>query len=172
VQITTISDVKTNFLKGTFLIAVFFLVIAGCNQKSGNNNSDTSTVKENSIVSKKESKINTDSTTAPGRNTSPDKDKLLGRWVRSDGSYEIEIFSTAADGKIDAGYFNPNPINVDKAEWSIIEDKLFIRVILKDVNYPGSTYTLLFLPDKETLTGNYFQALEGVNYDVIFTRKR
>lgn len=73
---------------------------------------------------------------------------------------------------MDAGYFNPNPINVDKAEWRISDNKLYIRVILKDVNYPGSTYTLIYNPVNDSLSGNYFQALEGTNFNVIFTRKK
>jgi hypothetical protein len=164
--------VKTNCLKLTFVSTLFFLVLAGCNQKSGNTTNSTSADKVNTVSSKEDNKVLPDSTAVSGKLTAPVKDRLLGRWVRSDGSYEIEIFSASADGKIDAGYFNPNPINVDKAEWAIKEDKLYIRIILKDVNYPGSTYTLLYIPEKESLSGNYFQALEGVNFDVIFTRKK
>jgi len=85
--------------------------------------------------------------------------KLPGKWQRSDGDYVIEIFSVTKEGKMDAGYFNPNPINVDKAEWKINDNKLYIRVILKDVNYPGSTYTLIYNPVNDTMSGNYFQAL-------------
>jgi hypothetical protein len=98
--------------------------------------------------------------------------KLIGKWIRSDGDYTIEIFSVSKDGKLDAGYFNPNPIHVDKSEWKISENILFMRVILKDINYPGSTYVLRYNPDNETLAGNYFQAVEKTNYDVIFSRKK
>jgi hypothetical protein len=98
--------------------------------------------------------------------------KLIGKWIRSDGGYTIEVFSANKDGKLDAGYFNPNPIHVDKAEWKISENILYMRVILKDINYPGSTYVLRYNPDNETLEGNYFQAVEKTNYDVIFTRKK
>ena len=41
---------------------------------------------------------------------------LMGRWQRTDGSYVIEIHSIDTEGKIEAGYFNPNPINVEKAQ--------------------------------------------------------
>jgi hypothetical protein len=164
--------VKSNYLKGTFLSAVLFLSLAGCNLKSGNIDKNASSVKENSIVTKEESNKTSNPTNVTMRQAAPDREKLSGRWVRSDGSYEIEIFSSTADGKLDAGYFNPNPIHVDKAEWTVKEDKLYMRIILKDINYPGSTYSLLYVPGTESLTGNYFQALEGINYDVVFTRKR
>lgn len=98
--------------------------------------------------------------------------KLIGKWIRSDGGYTIEVFTAIKDGKLDAGYFNPNPIHVDKAEWKISENILYMRVILKDINYPGSTYVLRYNPDNETLAGNYFQAVEKTNYDVIFTKKK
>src|SRR5262245_48610291 len=46
----------------------------------------------------------------------PDFQKLTGRWVRPDGGYVIEIKSAESNGKLDAGYFNPKPIHVAKAE--------------------------------------------------------
>jgi len=98
------------------------------------------------------------------------QNKLAGKWLRSDGSYTIEVFSVKEDGKMDAGYFNPNPINVEKSEWKIAENNLYVRIVLKDVNYPGSTYTMMYNIEKDLLTGNYFQAVEGVNYDVAFQR--
>jgi len=45
-----------------------------------------------------------------------------------------------------------------------------MRIVLKDINYPGSTYTLMYNSEKDLLTGNYFQAVEGVNYEVTFQR--
>lgn len=98
--------------------------------------------------------------------------KLKGRWMRSDGDYIIEVFEASVDGTLKAAYYNPNTINVEKGEWIIQDDKLFMQVILRDVNYPGSTYTLRYMPEDDALSGNYFQAVEGVNYDVIFTRKK
>ena len=47
---------------------------------------------------------------------SADFGPLKGRWVRQDGDYMIEIKSVGADGKLEAGYFNPRPIHVGKAE--------------------------------------------------------
>ena len=42
--------------------------------------------------------------------------KLIGRWLRPDGGYVIDIRKIHADGKMDAGYYNPQPINVSRAE--------------------------------------------------------
>ncbi len=98
------------------------------------------------------------------------RNKLIGKWLRSDGSYTIEVFSVKEDGKMDAGYFNPNPIHVEISEWKIADNILYMRIVLKDINYPGSTYTMMYNVEKDLLTGNYFQAVEGVNYDVEFRR--
>jgi hypothetical protein len=101
-----------------------------------------------------------------------DQDTLLGQWLRSDGTYRIEIRSATPDGKLDAGYFNPNPIHVEKADWIFIDNKFVINIVLRDKNYPGSTYMLDFNPADDILSGNYFQAVERVNYDVVFTRQK
>jgi len=101
-----------------------------------------------------------------------DQNQLVGRWVRTDsgGNYVIEIKSVAADGKLDAAYFNPSPIKVDRTEWQRKNGSLMIVVELRDVNYPGSTYTLNLLSGANRLAGNYYQAVEGANFDVEFVR--
>jgi hypothetical protein len=114
------------------------------------------------------------SSTPPAQmQTKIDQNQLVGRWVRTDseGNYIIEIKS-AADGKLDASYFNPNPIKVGRAEWQQKNGSLVIVVELQDVNYPGSTYTLNLLPAQDRLTGNYYQAVEGTNFNVEFVRTR
>jgi hypothetical protein len=103
-----------------------------------------------------------------------DHNLLAGRWTRtdSDGAYVIEIKSASSDGKLDASYFNPNPIKVGRAEWQKKNNNLVVLVELRDVNYPGSTYTLNFFPSENRMTGNYYQAVEGANFDVEFVRIR
>jgi len=103
-----------------------------------------------------------------------DQDLLVGRWTRtdSDGAYVIEIKSAGADGKLEASYFNPNPIKVGHAEWQKKNNGLMIIVELRDMNYPGSTYTLNFIPSENRMTGNYYQAVQGQNFDVEFVRAR
>lgn len=105
---------------------------------------------------------------------SAEKDLLVGRWVRTDsnGGYTLEIKTASTEGKLDAGYFNPNPINVGRAEWQKKEGDLEVVVELRDVNYPGSTYTLIFSKANDLLVGTYYQAVDGVDYDVTFARLR
>ena len=66
---------------------------------------------------------------------------LKGRWQRPDGGYILHIRAIDAGGKIDAGYFNPRPINVSRAEATQEGGKMKVFVELRDTGYPGSVYT-------------------------------
>jgi len=101
-----------------------------------------------------------------------DLDKLVGRWLRPDGGYIIEIRSVGANGKLDAGYYNPNPINVSLAEASRRENGVRVFIELQDVGYPGSSYTLTYDPQRDILSGIYFQAALNETFDVIFVRTK
>jgi uncharacterized protein (DUF2147 family) len=93
---------------------------------------------------------------------------LIGRWRRPDGGYVIEIRGIDADGKIDAGYFNPRPINVARAEASRDVDGLKVFVELQDVGYPGATYSLIYNPRQNVLEGLYYQPAAGQTFEVVF----
>lgn len=99
-----------------------------------------------------------------------DKEKLSGRWQRTDGGYIIELKNPTTAGLIEAGYFNPNPINVGKAGWQNKDGRLMVMVELQDQNYPGSIYNLEYQSNMDKLTGTYFQAVERVSYNVEFNR--
>jgi hypothetical protein len=113
-----------------------------------------------------------DSTAVAQAPTREQLEKLKGRWQRTDGGYVMQILSVSDNGTMSAEYFNPKSIHVENAQWIFRQGVLYIRVILRDVNYPGSTYTLGYKADNDYLMGNYYQAVEGANYDVIFTREK
>lgn len=102
----------------------------------------------------------------------PDLNKLVGRWLRPDGGYILEIRSASPDGKLDVGYFNPNPIHVARAEWVMKDNKLYVMAELQDVNYPGSTYGLEYKVGSDHLVGTYYQAVEKSTFDVEFVREK
>ena len=104
--------------------------------------------------------------------TQTDPQRLVGRWVRPDGGYVLELRGATKDGNLKAGYFNPRPINVAKAEWRRKDGTLTVFVELRDVNYPGSTYTLQYDPASDLLKGDYFQAVEKQTFAVEFMRSR
>ena len=96
--------------------------------------------------------------------------KLKGRWQRQDGGYVLEIKSIAANGSMDAAYFNPKSIHVAKAEASREGDATKVFIELRDVNYPGSTYSLTYDAESDQLKGIYYQAVERQRFPIAFAR--
>jgi len=97
---------------------------------------------------------------------------LNGRWVRPDGGYILEIREIDASGKMDAGYFNPQPIHIARAEAAQEGTTLKVFVELRAPGYPGSTYTLTYDPRRDELVGVYFQAALRQSFEVVFGRVR
>ena len=115
--------------------------------------------------------INNSEDTIQSTGKAVDKNLLAGDWVRTDASYLVKIIKVNDDRSLEAQYFNPNPINVGKANWEESYGNLKIIIELRDVNYPGSTYTLNYLPDRDILAGDYYQAVEGLTFSVEFSRQ-
>jgi len=97
--------------------------------------------------------------------------KVKGRWLRPDGGYILAITTIEADGRAEAGYFNPNPIKVAWATVTSEGAETKVKVELRDQNYPGCLYKLNYLADKDRLVGTYFQAQMQQTYDVEFVRE-
>jgi hypothetical protein len=113
---------------------------------------------------------NEPSETDSGNKKVTDKNLLVGNWLRTDSDYRLQISEVNEDFTLEAKYFNPNPINVGRASWQESYGSLKIIIELRDVNYPGSTYTLNYLPDRDILAGDYYQAVEGLTFYVEFAR--
>ena len=96
--------------------------------------------------------------------------KLIGRWVRPDGGYVIDIRNVHADGKLQAAYFNPRPIHVSQAQATQKEGEIQILIELRDVGYPGATYTLRYNAKHDVLVGLYHQPAVAQTFDVAFAR--
>jgi hypothetical protein len=95
---------------------------------------------------------------------------IVGKWVRADGGYVLDIQSVDDDGIMDAAYFNPQPIHVAKAEAAREGGEIKVFVELRDVNYPGSTYDLVYEHRSDRLVGVYFQAVQRQQFEVVFDR--
>ena len=95
---------------------------------------------------------------------------IQGRWERPDGGYVLEVRKADAEGKLDAGYFNPDPIKVSQARAYRENGDLKMFVELRDVNYPGCTYKLTYDGKSDQLFGQYYQASQQQTYDVTFGR--
>lgn len=100
----------------------------------------------------------------------PDYEKLIGDWGRTDGDYVIRISSANPDGKIQAAYFNPNPIHVAAANAAFKNNTVTFFLELQDTGYPGSKYNLVYDAGQDSLEGTYFQAQAQQVYDVEFQR--
>ena len=98
--------------------------------------------------------------------------RLVGRWRRTDGGYILDIKTVHDDGKIDATYLNPRPINVSKAEAITKGGHVIVVVTLQDRGYPGNMYTLTYDPDTDRLEGVYHHRGLGQQFDVEFSRLR
>ena len=110
-----------------------------------------------------------------GAATSPKADegrlqRLIGRWVRPDGGYIIEIKGIEGNGRLNAAYYNPNPINVARAEASVEGSDVRVFIELRDVNYPGCTYNLEHNSQTDQLFGQYYQAAVQETFEVVFSR--
>jgi hypothetical protein len=107
---------------------------------------------------------------SPAAAANPAFEKLKGKWVRPDGGYIIEIRSVEPGGKLEATYSNPSSIHVEKAV--AIQEGALTRMFieLRDVNYPGSTYSLAYEGSSDSLKGIYYQAALQQQFEVVFER--
>lgn len=102
--------------------------------------------------------------------TQSDFQKLKGGWLRPDGGYLLEIRAMDDRGNLDASYLNPRPIHIARAEASREGGAIKVFIELRDVNYPGSTYNLLYDPEKDQFRGVYYHAGLQQIFEVVFVR--
>jgi len=95
---------------------------------------------------------------------------LVGRWLRPDGGYIIEIRNVDSNGLLKAAYFNPRPIHVSQARLTVADKEPQLFIELRDTGYPGATYTLIYHPKQDVLAGLYYQPKVSQSFEVIFVR--
>ena len=155
---------KKSFMTFSIIIFGLFVISIGIYLSAGE--------KFNSLSNK--SKVDAEKTTSMVDSDRMDYDfsKLIGRWLRPDGGYVIDVRNIDADGKVNAGYYNPKSINVSRAQVVDMDSGIKLFIELQDVGYPGSTYTLIYDPQKDMMFGLYYQAAMGQNFDVAFIRMK
>jgi hypothetical protein len=102
----------------------------------------------------------------------PGFEVLKGKWRRPDGGYVIDIKDIEDSGRMDASYANPRPIKVFKAQASREDAAVKVFIELRDVNYPGSTYNLIYDSQSDQLQGIYYQAAQQQRFEVFFVRTK
>ena len=96
---------------------------------------------------------------------------LKGKWSRPDGGYILDIRSIdLSSGKMEAAYFNPNPIKIAAAQLRQENGALNLFIELRDTGYPGCTYKLVYDRGHDQLKGVYYQAAVQESYDIYFVR--
>jgi hypothetical protein len=100
-----------------------------------------------------------------------DYSQIVGQWVRASGGYVLDIRNIQSDGKLEAAYLNPKPINVSKASANIKTGRIELFVELRDKYYPGSYYTLTYDSQMDRLIGIYHHLGIGQNIEVFFSRR-
>jgi len=108
----------------------------------------------------------------PVKSARSDFQYLEGRWVRPDSGYILELKDVRPDGSLTAAYFNPRPIRVHRAEAAKKDGAITLFIELRDVNYPGSIYTLIYDANSDRLRGKYFQAVEKRTFSIEFLRAK
>ncbi len=98
------------------------------------------------------------------------REKVVGRWLRPDGGYVLEIRSIGADGTAQTAYFNPQPINVARAQVRSTDMAVAVYVELRDTGYPGNYYKLNYDAQGDRLVGTYDQPEAGQRFDIYFER--
>jgi hypothetical protein len=96
--------------------------------------------------------------------------KLIGKWIRPDGGYILEIKSIGSNGILEAAYFNPSPIRVSTARVEQLDGTIKVFVELRDTGYSGCTYNLIYDSTEDKLKGLYFQATQQQIYEIFFDR--
>ena len=96
---------------------------------------------------------------------------MTGTWVRPDGGYLIVIRNAGRDGRLEAMYFNPNPVPFAKAQVTRDDATLRVSLELRAGGYEGSTYDLTYDPSNDRLSGVYYQAVAKQKFDIYFVRK-
>jgi len=110
----------------------------------------------------------------PGGQTgsaAPALDALVGRWARTEGPYMISI-NAVVNGKLNASYANPRPLPFETAEVTRDGNTLNLFFKLSAGGYGGSTYTLKYDAETDSLRGVYNQVVLMQKFDVVFRRMK
>ncbi len=152
-----VNSLRSLVLAGTVLGVMASLALTGCQSDSN---------KTDKTISGKNADVQESIQTEPA-----DYAKLVGRWLRPDGGYIIEIQKVDINGQIKAAYYNPRSINVSQALAAQKDGAIEVFIELRDTGYPGATYTLKYDQGNDILVGLYYQPAAGQTFDVQFIRK-
>lgn len=163
---------NTTLIRKATIIAVAVAAIASFGWGFGPSDSQSTATTGQAKAGEQAGKADKDTSPAAGaKETKPPFEKLVGKWRRPDGGYLLEIKQVDGQGNLEAGYYNPRPINVSQARASADGAMAKVYIEMRDVNYPGSNYNLVYDAKNDILSGIYFQAVQKQRFEVIFVRE-
>ena len=150
------------------LLVTFAALVAGCSRDGeGRHASAPAAGAPAAAKAPAKSEVPAAETAAPA-----EVQRMLGRWLRSDGTYVLELRGADRSGIVQAAYFNPKSINVSRSIWLRGAEGTQVVVELNDTGYPGATYVLGLAADGDRLVGKYNQPQMGQSFDVEFIRQK
>ncbi len=150
------------------LLVTFAALVAGCSRDGeGRRASAPAAGAPAAAKAPAKSEVPAAETAAPA-----EVQRMLGRWLRSDGTYVLELRGADRSGIVQAAYFNPKSINVSRSIWLRGAEGTQVVVELNDTGYPGATYVLGLAADGDRLVGKYNQPQMGQSFDVEFIRQK
>ena len=96
--------------------------------------------------------------------------QIIGEWLRPDGNYVLILEKFNPDSTVSARYLNPRPIHIAETRWKTQDGYVYFYIKFDDEGYPGSYYSLGYLPEEDKLYGLYYQATMRQEYEVEFVR--
>lgn len=96
--------------------------------------------------------------------------EIVGEWLRPDGNYVLILEKFSPDSTVVARYLNPRPIHISETRWKTQDGYIYFYIKFDDEGYPGSYYSLGYLPEEDKLYGIYYQVMMRQQYEVEFVR--
>jgi hypothetical protein len=99
-----------------------------------------------------------------------DRNLIKGVWGRVDAAGEIKITEVLHGGSLKSTFYNPKLIAIEKSIWTNSSGVLRVYILLREDDYPGSSFTLNYVAVRDVLVGVYYDALTQKSYPVTFER--
>jgi hypothetical protein len=106
----------------------------------------------------------------PSQTKPAGKEILLGDWKRDDAEEIIRVLQVSDDGTAQVNLQNPQTVRIRKATWRYDTNFLILYIESGNDNVPGSNYTLVYLPEEDAFTGQWYRSADHVTDQVRFSR--
>ena len=102
--------------------------------------------------------------------TDPDKNLLTGEWSETGTPNLIKITGVDESGRLQIGFFNPKSITVLKSNWIKNGNLLSVYIELQDEKYMNSNFKLNYVPERDMLVGEFYDAMQDFTCPTEFAK--